>query len=365
MEASTLIDVRVIDAATTVVPVVAHGPLEHGTFETREDGRAVTRCRLYRNLECGEHQGTHEALKPYQKSGRFRIPFTVWIDPEGNQLFRKDGWRRPEEFLLDIRTALEKVPGTRRTREEFAALVKPLDEGREALSSRRYAEAAAKFEEAARPDAPEMIRRAAEEGLKEIRTTGEAIVAAAKGALKGGRNRQARPALDLAARQFPSLECGKEALELIRKLPFPLRTLRFVLEESAEDRRILWIRGDGACFLQVVAQKGGELGLQERRIGFLLGADGWDELAKLIETHKFFDIRTPHPAGLGKGIQASLRVELWTGVSGNVSKDAGKPHPDLDAICDWLTARAKAVAEGTPTFEGPHDPAWLPDGFTR
>jgi hypothetical protein len=363
MEASTLID-RKSSTPATVVPLVAHGPLEHGTFETRENGVAVTRCRLYRNLECGEHQGTHEALKPYQGPGRFRIPFTVWIDPDGKQSFRRDGWRRPEQFLLDMRNALEKVAGPHRTREEFAALVKPLDEARAALSSKRYAEAAAKFEEAARTDVPE-VRSAADAGLQEIRTMGDTIVAAAKGALKGGRTRQARPALDMAARNFPSLECGKEALELIRKLPFPLRTLTFSVDDNTAGRRILHVRGDGACFAQIVAPKAEEPVLQERRYEFTLDAGAWEELSKLIETHRFFEIQVPHPAGSATPEHTSLKVELWTGASGSVYKEVGESHADLDPICAWLSARIRTAGEGTPKLEAPFDPAWRPEGFAK
>src|SRR5687767_12546277 len=176
MEASTLIDPRVAEAATTVVPVVAHGPLEHGTFETVENGRTVTRCKLYRNLECAEHQATHEGLKPYQGTGRFRIPFTVWIDPEGNKLFRRDGWRRPDEFLYDIRLAIEKVKGPSLTRPQYAALIKPLDEAREAIAARRFAVAASRFKEIQSAESP-AIRAAAEAGLEEIRATGATLLA--------------------------------------------------------------------------------------------------------------------------------------------------------------------------------------------
>ncbi|HKS15977.1 MAG TPA: hypothetical protein VJU16_01625, partial [Planctomycetota bacterium] len=241
--------------------------------------------------------------------------------------------------------------------------VKPLDEARAAMAAKRYAEAAEKFGEAARPEAPETIRRAADEGLKEIRTMGEAIVAAAKGALKGGRTRQARPALDLAARQFPSLDCGKEALELIRKLPFPLRTLTFSVDDHTAGRRILHIRGDGACVARIAAPTPEDPALRERRYEFTLDAAGWDELAKLIETHRYFDIR--NSTGSGKAEHTSLKVDLWTGVSGRVSKAVGETHADLDPICAWLAARIRTAGEGSPRMEGAFDPAWLPEGFSK
>ena len=215
MEASTLIDPKVVEACTTVVPVVAHGPLEHGTFEAKENGVAVTRCKLYRNLECSDHQETHEALKPYQPAGRFRIPFTVWIDPDGKQLFRRDGWRRPEQFLLDMRTALEKVPGPRRSRADYQALVRPLDEGLAAMAAERWGEAAEKLEAARKTDVA-LVRDPAEAALKEIKARGDAYWKAAKSAWTSKREKEARPVLEMLAREFTRFECGRLAADLLK-----------------------------------------------------------------------------------------------------------------------------------------------------
>jgi hypothetical protein len=347
MEASTLIDPRVVEAVTAVVPVVAHGPLEHGTFETQEDGRPVTRCRLYRNLECSDHQATHEFLPPYQPKGRFRIPFTVWIDPDGKQLFRRDGWRRPEEFMLDIRLALEKLGGTHLSKAEYLALVKPLDEGRAALAANRYAEAAAKFEEAAKADALE-VKASATEGLKEIRQVGDGILKAAKTALKSGRTGQARTGLDILARQFPTLECGREGLELVKALPLPLAEL--ALREAAEPQggSSVYLRGDGTIWVQVVGPKEGAAGLHERRYQSTLAGAGWDELAKLIDT-----ARIAKPVGSSP---ATPEIRLWSGPEGIVASGP---------LVEWLKAQAARVAKGRPALEAPYDPAWRPEGFAR
>ena len=365
MEASTLIDPKIAEAVEAVVPVVAHGPLEHGTYDTTVDGRSVARCRLYRNLECSEHQATHEALKPYQGAGRFRIPFTVWIDPEGNKLFRRDGWRRPEEFHFDMRLALEKVPGKRLSKAEFTAFIKPLDEGFADLAAQRYAQAAAKFEEARKPDVAE-IRRSAEAGLKQILDFGDSILKAAKVALKAGHAGQARPALDLVAREFPGLECGREALDLVRKLPFPLRGLTLRDAEGPAGGRNLYLRGDGTCVVQVVSPpKEGSTGPVERRFESRLAAQDWEELAKLFETHRFFDVRIPERTGAPGEGRATLAVELWTGESGTAAKWHGDNQPAFDAIHTWLLSRAGTASSGRPRAEGAYDPAWRPAGFAK
>jgi hypothetical protein len=364
MEASTLIDPKIVDACTAVVGVVAHGPLEHGTYEAMENGGSVTRCKLYRNLECAEHQATHEALKPYQGPGRFRIPFTVWIDPEGNKLFRRDGWRRPDEFLLDMRLALEKVPGRRRSKADYTTLVKPLDEAVAALAAKRYGEAAAKFDEASKPEVAE-VRRLAEEGLKEVRAFADSVLAAAKSALKAGRTRQARPALDMLARQFATLECGREALDLVKKLPFPLKSLSLRDVGSAGGRN-LYLRGDGTGVVQMVSpSKEGPPGLQERRFEFSLDARGWDDLAKVFEAHRFFDIKIPGRAGEPDEPHPRLSLELWTGESGSAWKWESDKHAAFDAIHAAIIARCESAAQGRPALEGAFDPEWRPEGFTK
>ena len=350
MEASTLIEPKITEAVTTVVPVVAHGPLEHGTYEATVDGKTVARCRLYRNLECHEHVATHDGLKPYQGTGRFRIPFTVWIDPEGKQLFRRDGWRRPDEFMLDIRTALEKVTGARKSKAEYTALVKPLDEGSAALAAQRYAEAAEKFEQAKNTEV-EDVRRAAEAGLAQVRAFGDAVLTAAKAALKAGRTRQARPALDTLARELPNLPCGREALDLLRKLPFPLRSLAYRAVDENVGGSTLYLRGDGTCTVQVVTLDKSRAIQQEKRFEFTLDAAAWDELAKLFEGRN---------AGSPAGPLASspLKVRMWTGESVGHEPQAG-----LEVVHAWITARIASASGGRVKFEGTFDPAWRPTGF--
>jgi hypothetical protein len=339
MEASTLIDPRVVDAATTVVPVVAHGPLEHGTFEAIENGRPVTRCRLYRNLECAEHQATHDALFPYQPKGRFRIPFTVWIDPEGKQIFRRDGWRRPDEFLYDIRLALEKVKGPRRSKADYLSLVKPLDDGLAALAVQDFHAAAVNLEKARGADVPE-IRDPAEAGLQQIESTAEKILAKAKSALKAGRTPHARQGLDFAARQFPTLETGKEALKLMQELPFPLKelTLRRIDENGGV---AVHVRGDGNGIARFVTRAEGSAVLREKRFGFALTQEGeWSDLTKLA-----------NPPLQEKSPQGTVTVELWNG------KRATGAWAGLHA---WLMARAEDAAKRRPLMEGDYDPAWAP-----
>ena len=142
----------------------------------------------------------------------------IWIDPDGKELFRRSGWRRPEEFLSDLRRASAMVPGPRRTQAEALALLKALDEGQAALAAEKFAEAAAKFEEAAKPDV-DVIRKEAKAALDAMRKRGDEMLAGAQGSLKAGSVRRARPLLELLAREFPAFDCGREAANLLQRLP--------------------------------------------------------------------------------------------------------------------------------------------------
>ena len=142
----------------------------------------------------------------------------IWVEPDGKELFRRSGWRRPEEFLSDLRRASAMVPGPRRSKAEALALLKALEEGQAALAAGKFAEAASKLEEAAKPDV-EVIRGEAKAALDSIRTRGDEMLAGAQASLKAGSVRRARPLLELLAREFPAFDCGREAAKLLQANP--------------------------------------------------------------------------------------------------------------------------------------------------
>ncbi|MBI4565692.1 MAG: hypothetical protein HY716_13440 [Planctomycetes bacterium] len=221
MEQRTLPEPRVIEASEEAVLLVAHGPMDHERHEVQEGGRTVTRCGLYPNLECEDHKRSEEALGPYLR-GTYRIPIMIWIDAEGKERFRRSGFRPPEEFIKDLRQALDQIPGPRISKSEYAALVRPLDEALAARGGERWKEAAEKFAEAAR-GSNEAVRREAEAGLQELRAKGEALLQEAEAQAKAGWLDVARATLNLLAQEFSALECGAKAAERVRELGDPPR----------------------------------------------------------------------------------------------------------------------------------------------
>jgi len=214
MESSTLPDDGVINATADIVAVASHIDKDHGTIEVAENGRKVTRCKIYPNLTCEDHERTSEVGKAYLK-GRFAAPVSLWCDPAGKELFRHYGFRRPEVFLNDLKSALEKVPGPRVAKADYDRQGPHLLEGEKALREFRYKAAIASLTSAGAGKV-DVIRKAAEAHLSAIRKTGDEILQRARRHVDHGRNAQAKDLLILLSDEFGALECGRLAAELLK-----------------------------------------------------------------------------------------------------------------------------------------------------
>jgi hypothetical protein len=216
MESSTLPDTQVIAASTDMVGVASHIDNDHGTTEVTENGRKVTRCKIYPNISCEDHMRTAEVGKLYLK-GRFAAPVSLWCDPAGKELFRKYGFRQPEVFQADLKEALGKVSGTRIAKSEYDQQARPLEEGEAALKSGKYKAAIEAFTAAAKGKI-EGLRKAAEGALGNLKSTAVTMLDRARRALEAGKSDRAREMLVYLADEFGALEAGREAAELLKKI---------------------------------------------------------------------------------------------------------------------------------------------------
>jgi hypothetical protein len=206
----------VIKATADIVAVASHVDNDHGTIEVVENGEKVKRCSIYPNLSCEDHVRTSAVGTKYLK-GRFAAPANIWCDAAGKEIFRKSGYVQPEPFLEDVKSALEKVPGKRISKEEYDRQAVPLEQAEAALSAGKYKAAIEGFTAAAKGSI-EGLRKLAETGLDNIDRNGRQLLTRAKSALNSGRKDQAREALALLAGEFAAFECGREAVELLKKV---------------------------------------------------------------------------------------------------------------------------------------------------
>lgn len=215
MESSTLPNDTVISATTDIVAVASHVDNDHKSVEVVENGVKVRRCTIYPNLKCEDHVRTSEVGMKYIK-GRFAAPVSLWCDASGKEMFRKSGFRQPENFLEDLKEALGKVPGKRVGKPEYDRQALPLEAAEAALSDGKYKSAIEGFTTASKGEI-EALRKAAELGLAGVTRTGQGLLARGRSALDSGRTDQARELLKIVAEEFAALDCGREAAELLKK----------------------------------------------------------------------------------------------------------------------------------------------------
>ena len=216
MESSTLPDAQVIAATTDMVGVASHIDNDHGTIEVVENGRKVTRCKIYPSITCEDHVRTAEVGKLCLK-GRFAAPVSLWCDPAGKELFREYGFRQPEVFQEDLKKALGKVSGKRISKAEYDQQAQPLEEAETALKSGKYKAAIESFT-AATQGKIEGIRKSAEASLANLKSTAASMLDRGRRALESGKPDRAKEILAYIADEFGALEAGREASELLKKI---------------------------------------------------------------------------------------------------------------------------------------------------
>lgn len=215
MESSTLPNKIVVAASADMVSVASHVDNNHKSVEVTENGRTVRRCTIYPNISCEDHVRTSEVGKKYL-SGRFATPVMIWCDPKGKELFRNHGIRSPEEFQKDVKSAADKVPGTRIAKADYDRQAIPLEDAEAAFKEGKYKPAIEGFTAAAK-GAIEALRKAAEKGLADLQRIGQNLLDRGRKAVDSGRKDQGLELLKIVAEQFGALECGRQAAEILKK----------------------------------------------------------------------------------------------------------------------------------------------------
>lgn len=216
MESSTLIDAAVVKASETFVALVAHGPTDHPKLEVEEGGRKVERCGLYPNLDCSDHVAAGAVVADLFK-GRFRLPSMVWVDGDGRELFRKAGYRRPEEMLKDLRDARAKVPGPTLGRAEYRAQQAAIEEGVAAAEAGKWRDAVRRL--TSLPGKPtEAMKQRADAALAEVKAVGEQRLLEAQETMANRDRAEGLALLKAVAEDFEGLDPGTKAAALLKEL---------------------------------------------------------------------------------------------------------------------------------------------------
>lgn len=120
---------------------------------------------------------------------------------------------------------------------------------------------------------------------------------------------------------------------------------------------------EGIAIVQIV--KRGEInqGLQEKRYSLDISPKEIQKLERLISQHRFFEIEIPQRLGVPDEARPTITVTLASGESKTVSKWFNDRHPDFDVIYGHILDLTKKVKDISPTYKGPYDFGWVPEGF--
>ncbi len=217
MESSTLPDPAFAAAAADFVAFAGDTARTHVAVERIVDGKPVSRCPVYPNLTCLEHQKAADVAGLWIR-GRYPTPTVIWSDGSGKELIRRGGVRKTDEVVQDARNLLAKLPGPRASREDYQAVGPAFRDAEAALVAERYDEAIRKFGLAVAGRVP-ALKAAAEEALAGIRRTGDKLLGEGRAYLDAGETKEARRYLDLLSREFAALDCGRQAAELLKSIP--------------------------------------------------------------------------------------------------------------------------------------------------
>ncbi|MBI4563433.1 MAG: hypothetical protein HY716_01900 [Planctomycetes bacterium] len=225
VESSIIPNDELIEASAGVVAVASVAGREHGSLETVVNGRRVSRCKVYRNLTCDDHERASAVGLKFLTSGFFEIPTVIWCDPAGKEMFRRGGSDVREgslkvyckQIIKDLHRAVEATPGQQRSRAEYEVQGLPLEEGEAAMTERRWKVAVDKLTQAKHgPFAT--LTKAAEEKLDQIRRIGDRLLQEAQAYLEVSEEENARERLQLLSGEFIALDCGKKAADLLKAL---------------------------------------------------------------------------------------------------------------------------------------------------
>lgn len=108
MAESSYTDPKVIAKSQLLVNVVAHNESGHGDREMMVGKEKVAICKEYYTIPCAVHKEAWKAVNKFF-SGGFKTPTTIFCDPTGKEISRREGAMASGELIKEMDKALAKA----------------------------------------------------------------------------------------------------------------------------------------------------------------------------------------------------------------------------------------------------------------
>ena len=214
MSSSSFVNRKVIQTTDLFVSVVAHHGTAHGTKEIRVSRtEKIKVCKVYHTISCDVHSKMRNQARI---EGITVTPTTVFLGPDGKELFRKRGLLDPAPLLKLMKKALKAVPGPKVPLKMWNFVQAQLKKGEEALGNEDWKGAINAFK-TIRGLKPKSLRALGQEGLDKVDEKGKDLVEEAEEQFEVNP-REALATLRKIIYDFRGCECAKEAAKLWKKL---------------------------------------------------------------------------------------------------------------------------------------------------
>lgn len=223
MERTTYPNPAVVTASKNLVCVVGHAgtgaknawETNHGSREVKRGGEKVKMCKHYTGIVCSDHvEFFKERVPKVFGNNVFNMPHHVYYNPGGDELFRSEGSKNPQEMAKEFADALAKVGGTFATRDEYEAAKAQVADGRALVKKDEIKKAIDVFSKLTKHKNDRLHVMGTKE-LEALNASGSARVDAAIQTL-GTSEAEGKKELQKVADEYPPLACAKKAQEMLK-----------------------------------------------------------------------------------------------------------------------------------------------------
>ncbi|MBI2901746.1 MAG: hypothetical protein HYY17_16295 [Planctomycetes bacterium] len=214
MAESSYTDRKVIDFSRNFVNVIAHNEAEHKEREVQIGKEKKSLCEEFYTIPCEVHRKGYGAVNKFF-SGNFSTPTTVFCDPAGKEIARKEGALGAGELAKEMQTVLQKVVGEKVGLAAWRQAKQALADADAALAEGNYKKAVDLFTKVSKM-AGKAVQELGKEGLKKC---GEAGAKLLEEALAMTDIEEKRKALKKLVEDFKGTETAtraKKELEAIK-----------------------------------------------------------------------------------------------------------------------------------------------------
>jgi hypothetical protein len=215
MAESTWTDKKVIEASKNFVCLVGHGEMQHGSNEVLLGREKVKLCSEYYTISCDKHVDGAKIVGRFFQ-GQYSTPTTVFAEPGGKELFRKQGSMSAGELVKQMNDALSKVAGEKVPLPVWAAAKQLLKDAEAALEKKDGKKAIDAYTKVGKLSRSIWFKDTSKEGLDKVNAEGEKLLQDAMALENAAEKKKALQKIADDFKPLPVSAQAKKELEALK-----------------------------------------------------------------------------------------------------------------------------------------------------